>query len=63
MENGVQGLITKGANTGKIGTVDEVKNGTFILPKRVIITLENKQIEIPAELLLVVGKDKPVIRI
>ena len=63
LENGVQGLITKGANAGKIGTVDEIKKGTFILPKRVIITLENKQIEIPAELLLVVGKDKPVVRI
>ena len=63
LEKGVQGLITNGANAGKVGIINDVKNGTFVLPKRVIITLENKQIEIPAKLLLVVGKDKPVIRI
>ena len=62
LEKGVQGLITNGANAGKVGIINDVKNGTFVLPKRVIITLENKQIEIPAKLLLVVGKDKPVIR-
>jgi small subunit ribosomal protein S4e len=63
LEKGVQGLITNGANAGKVGIINDIKNGTFVLPKRVILTLENKQIEIPAKLLLVVGKDKPVIRI
>ena len=42
LEKGVQGLITRGVNAGKIGMVDEIKEGTFILPKRVAITLEDQ---------------------
>ena len=63
LEKGIQGLITKGVNAGKIGTVDEIKEGTFILPKRVNITLEDRQIEIPASLIMPIGKEKPVIQI
>ena len=63
LEKGVSGLITSGVNAGKVGTVDEVKEGTFILPKRVDIKLEDRQIEIPANIVMPVGKDKPVIGI
>jgi small subunit ribosomal protein S4e len=51
LEKGVQGLITRGVNAGKIGIIDEIKEGTFILPKRANITLEDRQIEIPANLI------------
>ena len=63
LEKGVSGLITSGVNAGKVGTVNEVKEGTFILPKRVDIKLEDRQIEIPANIVMPVGKDKPVIGI
>ena len=63
LEKGVSGLITSGVNAGKIGTINEVKEGTFILPKRVDIKLEDRQIEIPASIVMPVGKDKPVIGI
>ena len=63
LEKGISGLITNGVNTGKIGTINEVKEGTFILPKRVDIKLEDRQIEIPANIVMPVGKDKPVIGI
>ena len=63
LEKGVSGLITSGANAGKMGTINEVKEGTFILPKRVDIKLEDRQIEIPASIVMPVGKDKPVIGI
>ena len=56
-------LITRGVNAGKIGKIDEIKEGTFILPKRVEITLDNRQIEIPANLVMPVGIEKPVIQI
>ena len=56
-------LITKGVNAGKLGTVNEIKEGTFVLPKRVEIKLEDRQIEIQANLVMPVGKDKPVIGI
>ena len=61
LEQGVLGLIISGANAGKIGSISEVKEGTFVLPKRVIFKLEDSEIEIPAEMIMPVGKDKPVI--
>ena len=54
-------LIIKGINAGKIGKVNEVKEGTFVLPKRVEIKLDDRQIEIQANLVMPIGKDKPVI--
>ena len=56
-------LITRGVNAGKTGTVNEIKEGTFVLPKRVEIKLEDRQIEIQANLVMPIGKDKPVIGI
>ena len=61
LEKGVLGLIVSGANAGKIGSITEVKEGTFVLPKRVSFKLEDREIEIPAEMIMPVGKDKPVI--
>ena len=61
LEEGVLGLIVSGANAGKIGNITEIKEGTFVLPKRVIFKLEDREIEIPAEMIMPVGKDKPVI--
>ena len=63
LEKGIQVLVIKGINAGKIGTVNEIKEGTFVLPKRVEIKLEDRQIEIQANLVMPVGKDKPVIGI
>ena len=63
LEKDVLVLITKGVNAGKLGTVNEIKEGTFVLPKRVEIKLEDRQIEIQANLVMPVGKDKPVIGI
>ena len=61
LEKGVLGLIIRGANEWKIGSITEIKEGTFVLPKRVIFKLEDSEIEIPAEMIMPVGKDKPVI--
>ena len=61
LEKGVLGLIVSGANAGKIGNITEIKEGTFVLPKRVIFKLEDREIEIPAEMIMPIGKDKPVI--
>ena len=61
LEKGVLGLIVKGANAGKIGNITEIKEGTFVLPKRVSFKLEDREIEIPAKMIMPVGKDKPVI--
>ena len=63
LEEGVQGIITKGVNTGQLGLIKKIKDGTFILPKRVDFEFDGRQIEIPASLIMPVGKEKPIIQI
>ena len=45
------------------GKVDEIKEGTFSIPKSLDITFDERQIEIPARLVMPIGKDKPEIKI
>ena len=63
LEKGAQVIITKGINAGQIGSIEDIKEGTFVLPKRVLIALGERKIEIPTALVMIVGKDKPVIQI
>jgi len=56
-------VITNGINAGHIGPINEIKQGTFTLPKRVSLVIDDKTIEIPANITMVVGKEKPVIQI
>ena len=63
LENNCQVIVTQGVNTGQTGTIEEIKEGTFMLPRRVLIALGDRKIEIPTSLVMVVGKDKPVIQI
>ncbi len=63
LEVGCQGLVTRGNNVGQIGSIEAVEEGTFILPKRVIMTLGDRKIEIPAELIMPVGKGEPIIQL
>ena len=63
LEKGMNCLIVKGANAGKIGKIDEIKEGTVSIPKSLDITLDDRTIEIPARLVMPIGKDKPEITI
>jgi len=63
MEKNTQILVISGANAGKSGEIKEIKEGTFILPKRIVTTIDGKLIEIPIRLVIAVGKEKPVIQI
>ena len=63
LEKGSQVIVIKGVNTGQIGSIEDIKEGTFMLPKRVLIALGERKIEIPTALVMLVGKDKPVIQI
>lgn len=63
MEKGSQALVIRGINVGKIGKIETLEPGTFILPKKVLLTLEDRKIEIPSNLVMVVGKDSPAIQI
>jgi small subunit ribosomal protein S4e len=56
-------IVTKGVNAGRIGVINEIKQGTFTLPKRISLLMNDKTVEIPANITMVVGKEKPLIQI
>ena len=62
-EKNSQVIITRGANAGRVGTINEIKQGTFTLPKRISLVFDNKTVEIPANITMLIGKEKPVIQI
>ena len=63
LEPGCQGLVTRGVNAGQIGKIETIEEGTFILPKRVVVILGERKIEIPADIIMSVGKEEPVIQL
>lgn len=63
LEKNAQVVVTSGVNVGKMGKVNEIKPGTFVLPKRALVDIGERQIEIPADLIMAVGKDKPMLQI
>jgi small subunit ribosomal protein S4e len=62
-ENGCSILVVQGENAGKIGKVEEIKDGMFSLPKRVVLTLDEKTVELPVDIVMPVGIDKPVLEV
>jgi len=62
-EKNSQVIITNGINAGHIEQINEIKQGTFTLPKRISMLIDDNAIEIPAKITMVVGKEKPVIQI
>ena len=63
LEQGCQVIVTLGINAGQIGTVKKIEEGTFNLPRRVLLELGERKIEISTEMIMVVGKEKPVIQV
>jgi len=63
LEAGNNGLVTRGINAGQIGKIENIEEGTFILPKRVILSLGDRKIEIPADIIMPIGKEEPVIQV
>ena len=62
-EKNSQVIITRGGNAGRIGTITEIKEGTFTLPKRISLLIDDNTVEIPANITMVTGKEKPIIQI
>jgi len=63
LEQGCQVIVTLGINAGQIGTVKKIEEGTFSLPRRVLLELGERKIEISTEMIMAVGKEKPVIQV
>lgn len=63
LEKGTHAIVTRGINAGQVGTIEEIERGTFILPRKAILKLETRKIEIPTDLLMTIGKESPAIQI
>jgi small subunit ribosomal protein S4e len=62
-EKGSTALIITGENAGRVGKIDDIQDGIFSLPKRALVSFDDKSVELPVEMVMVVGKDKPVIKV
>jgi small subunit ribosomal protein S4e len=63
LEKGSTALVISGDNAGIVGKVDDIRQGTFILPKRVLVAFEDRRVELPVDMVMAVGIDKPLIKI
>jgi small subunit ribosomal protein S4e len=62
-EKGCTVLITTGENAGRLGRIEEIKDGIFSLPKRALVSFDDKSVELPVEMAMAIGTDKPVIKV
>lgn len=62
-EKDATALIISGENAGNIGKIEDIKDGIFSLPKRALVSFGDRSVEIPVEKVIVVGTDKPIIKV
>jgi small subunit ribosomal protein S4e len=62
-EKGSTAIIIIGENAGAIGNVKDIQDGIFSLPKRALVSFEDKSVELPVEMVMVVGTDRPVLKV
>jgi small subunit ribosomal protein S4e len=62
-EKGATALIVTGENAGKTGKIEDLREGVFTLPTRALISIGDRTVELPVEMVMAIGKDKPVIKV
>ncbi len=62
-EKGSTALIITGENAGGIGKIEDIRDGIFSLPKRALVSFGDRSVELPVEMVIVVGSEKPVIKV
>lgn len=63
LEPGVTGIVTRGVDVGKVGTVKKVMHATSKEHARLICDFDGKEEEVLKERFFVIGKDKPAIKV
>lgn len=56
-------LVIQGENAGKIGKISEIKNGMFSLPKRAVVEFKERSVELPVDIVMPIGNDKPILEV
>jgi small subunit ribosomal protein S4e len=62
-EKGCSALITRGENAGIIGKVEDIRDGVFSLPKRVLLSYGDRSVELPADIVIALGSELPAIKV
>jgi small subunit ribosomal protein S4e len=62
-DKGTSVLIITGENAGHIGKIEDIHDGVFSLPKRALVSYEDRSVELPVEMVMVVGSDRPVMKV
>src|SRR5215213_5892300 len=62
-DKGSIAIIITGENAGAVGKIEDIQDGVFSLPKRAIISFDNKSVELPVEMVMAVGTDRPIIKV
>jgi small subunit ribosomal protein S4e len=62
-EKGSTALIITGENAGAVGRIEDIQDGIFSLPKRALVTFGDKSAELPVEMVMAVGSERPVIKV
>jgi small subunit ribosomal protein S4e len=63
LKEGSNVIVTRGENAGNIGKVKEIKTGSFSLPKRVILSMGEKTVELPVDTVMAIGVESSLIRV
>lgn len=62
-EKGATALVVTGENAGRIGKIGDIQDGIFSLPKRALVSFEDRSVELPVEMVMVVGSERPLIKV
>jgi small subunit ribosomal protein S4e len=60
-ERGSIVLVTRGENAGGIGKIEDIKDGIFSLPKHALVSFAERSVELPVEIVMTVGSQRPII--
>lgn len=63
LEKGSTALVITGENAGSIGKVDDIREGTFILPKRILVKFKERMVELPVDMVMAIGAEKSLIKV
>ena len=63
LEKGSIVLVTKGENAGAIGKIEEIREGLFSLPKRTVVSFGDRSVELPVQMVMLVGEQEPIIQV
>jgi small subunit ribosomal protein S4e len=56
-------LVIQGENAGRIGRIEEIKNGMFSLPKRTVVNFDDRSVELPIDIVMPIGIDSPLLEV